>query len=486
MNLKSPILGALLVLTLTLFAACGDGATATPTPLGPLALTERYIEAYNAGDIATLTQLWAPNGTFTFGPFPPGDFETDNGLANDISEIADNGNTTLSGLRVDGNVVTGQFVHTEDSFQEIGLGEATGTFEASVEAGRIASITATFNQATVQRLLAVFGPRELTVQAGTGQDTEIGTVFFPSQLIIRVGDTITWRQNSDDPHTVTFLAKEKGIPEFVLPIPGGSPGEMMINPQIAFPTRFPGAPVETYDGTSYFNSGLMSKEPVGPPGEPPNDAFSLTFPKTGVFSYICLIHGPLMSATVVVVPAGSSAATPPEHVKAAGKKGPENFLAKFQQARQQAEAVRTELGPNGTDFWFVKAGTNDLGDPRAQIHEFFPRDLTIKSGDTVVWGASVDGHTITFNPTPPDPVDIVPIPQDQGPPILSINPMVFTPAKPSNVFDAAQFFNSGDIGQFGSNGASWALTFEKPGTFEYFCVFHSGLGMEGTITVVPR
>ena len=502
MKLKLPILGILLTLAVALLAACGDSPTATPTvierivevtstpptppdPLGPLAVTERYIEAYNAGDIAALTQLWVPNGTFTVGPFAPGEFETENGLVNDISEIAENGKTTLSDLRVEGNVVTGQFVHAEDTFQEIGLGDVTGTFEASVEGERIASVTATFDVAFQQKIAAVFGPRELTVLAGAGQDTEIGTVFFPGKPTVRVGDTVTWKQNSDDAHTVTFLSKE-GIPDFALPIPGGGPDELMINPQIAFPTRFPESPVETYDGTNYINSGLMSKEPQGPPGTPPNDTFSLTFTETGVFPYICFIHGPLMSATVVVVPAGSPAATPPEQVEAAGKKGPETILERIDRARQQAEEVRMEPGPNGTDFWFVRAGANDVDDPRAQIHEFFPADLTIKSGDTVVWGASSDVHTITFNPNPPDPESVVPIPQGEGPPILALNPQVSMPAKPAEVFDPAQYFNSATIGPLGFSGASWALTFEKPGTFEYFCVFHGELRMEGTITVVPR
>ena len=70
--------------------------------------------------------------------------------------------------------------------------------------------------------------------------------------------------------------------------------------------------------------------------------------------------------------------------------------------------------------------------------------------------------------------------------ILALNPQVLNPSKPAAVFDPTQFFNSGDIGVFGGTGASWALTFDEPGIYEYFCAIHAELGMEGTITVVSR
>ena len=69
--------------------------------------------------------------------------------------------------------------------------------------------------------------------------------------------------------------------------------------------------------------------------------------------------------------------------------------------------------------------------------------------------------------------------QPAGPPILALNPMLLNPSKPAAVFDPAQFFNSGDIGVFGGAGASWALTFDEPGIFEYFSAIHGELGMKG-------
>ena len=46
------------------------------------------------------------------------------------------------------------------------------------------------------------------------------------------------------------------------------------------------------------------------------------------------------------------------------------------------------------------------------------------------------------------------------------------------------FYNSADIGAFSPSGYSFALTFDRPGTYQYQCPFHGDMGMKGTITVV--
>jgi plastocyanin len=102
-----------------------------------------------------------------------------------------------------------------------------------------------------------------------------------------------------------------------------------------------------------------------------------------------------------------------------------------------------------------------------------------------VWGSSCF-HTISFIPLPPSPEFILPEPQEAGPPHLYLNMAVLMPAKPAAVYDPLQYFNSGDTGFFSMNGASWALTFEEPGVYEYSCLVHEALGMRGTVTVVGR
>ncbi len=77
---------------------------------------------------------------------------------------------------------------------------------------------------------------------------------------ISVGTTVTWNNISQFPHTVTF-------PILGQPVPAGSPFR-------------PSAGGNTYDGTTFVNSGFLA----------PGTNFSLTFTKAGTYSYFCLFH----------------------------------------------------------------------------------------------------------------------------------------------------------------------------------------------------
>jgi plastocyanin len=341
------------------------------------------------------------------------------------------------------------------------------------------------------------------VLVGAGQDTTVVFAFFPSFLRVRVGDTVTWRMNDDDLHTVTFAAGTRVdpqaggvqdplgpggslIPALVVPRPGGGPGEAMLNPQVAFATRAPGAPVETYSGSSYANSGILSKLPAEP-GAPPNDTFSLRFDTPGNFPYVSIILADRMVGTIQVVPAGTPEVPDQAAIDAAARTEMAALLGVVQEARGQGQALaRSEAGPADSTLWYVRAGNSDFhsGDLRAQSMDYLPRDITVRAGDTVIWGSSLL-HTVTFAPVPPLPDFVVPVPQPAGPPQLTINPRA-APAKPSAVFEPTQYFNSGLLGPLGTDGFSWALTFEQPGTFEYACIVHGPLGMKGTVTVVPQ
>jgi plastocyanin len=114
-----------------------------------------------------------------------------------------------------------------------------------------------------------------------------------------------------------------------------------------------------------------------------------------------------------------------------------------------------------------------------------PRDITVRSGDTVVWG-STGFHSVTFNPVPPNPPDNYLETAGDGTQVIVNNPQTRDPVKPSAVYDPTQWFNSGNLAVGQPNGTAWTLTFEVPGTFEYYCSVHQELGMKGTVTVVPR
>ena len=101
--------------------------------------------------------------------------------------------------------------------------------------------------------LAVSGP--LSPIAAATQAVEIGDGFFgPSSLTVTVGDTVTWTNGDDSPHTVTA------------------------------------------DGA--FDSGNIE----------PGQSFSHTFTEPGTFTYVCQYHDEMVATITVVETAGAPAA----------------------------------------------------------------------------------------------------------------------------------------------------------------------------------
>jgi plastocyanin len=259
----------------------------------------------------------------------------------------------------------------------------------------------------------------------------------------------------------------------------------MVTPALAFPSRPPGGPVESFGGTGYVNSGILQNQPPAP-GAPPNNSFTLTFPKAGVYQYICLVHLSPMIGWVEVVPPTTADVLGQSDIDAQAKAQAEPLLALVDKAKAEIAQPGKDVGPNNTTLWYVHAGANEFiaGDFRAQILEFGPKVLTIKAGDTVIWGSTYF-HTVTFNPTPPPPEFVIPKPQPNGPPILSLNPLVGAPIRPAASYDPTKYYNSGILGPFGQQ-SSWALTFDKPGTYDYFCAVHRDQGMKATVVVQPK
>jgi plastocyanin len=324
--------------------------------------------------------------------------------------------------------------------------------------------------------------RTINVSVGSGQNTTVESAFVPSVIRIRANDTVQWKVNGDEIHTVSFNPPPAAL-QPVVPIPGGGPTDLMLPPELGFATRAPGAPVEKYSGTGYVNSGIMSKQPSAP-GAPPNDTFALTFDKPGAYKFVCLLH-PYMDGVVVVEPATDTTVPSQADIDAQAKADKADLDAQVKAATDWSKTPQSAAGPNNTNAWFVNVGTN-VGDPSAALYDFGPKTLTVKAGDTVDW-FSYEFHTVTFNPKSPPDDFVVPKPQGANkPPILSLNPRILLPAKPSQTYDPTQYYNSGVLGQGDPAGDVFSLTFDKPGTYEYYCAVHVQLGMKGTIIVLPK
>jgi plastocyanin len=332
---------------------------------------------------------------------------------------------------------------------------------------------------TVQAAAAApHAPRTLTVLAGAGQDTTGINAFLPATLRVRVGDTVTWNLGSEEIHTVTFLG-DQPLPPILVPVPGAE-DELMEAPEVAFPSQPADAPIEHYDGVSYANSGILEKTPEDPDGQP-LVTFSLTFDQPGLYPYLCQIH-PYMRGVVAVEPADAADLPEQADIDAEVSAELELLTGLVTGINDLAGTPRSDTLADDTQIWYVDAGANNAGDATTSSYEFLTKELTIDAGDTVVW-ASHDFHTVTFAPLPPLPNYVTPKPQDNGPALRVLNPLVLVPAKPSQVYDPAQYYNSGFIGPGMPDGSTWSLTFEEPGTYAYRCAVHWEMGMEGMIIV---
>ena len=80
------------------------------------------------------------------------------------------------------------------------------------------------------------------------------------------------------------------------------------------------------------------------------------------------------------------------------------------------------------------------------------------------------------------PPTYTPMEQDEGPPLMVINPVVLQPVRAGQAFTREGLHSSGLIGHgTRPGGVGYSLTFTTAGTFRYMCPIHPG--MVGTIVV---
>ena len=288
-----------------------------------------------------------------------------------------------------------------------------------------------------------FPPRELTVLVGAGERTAAINAFFPQRLNIRAGDTVTWKMNTEgDPHSIIFT--DQPPEDDVIPVPGeggsrgdtlfggGGPGPSMLNPKILFPTRDEGTRSEVWRGSGYITSGIMFPKLQQPPDIPLIDSFSLNFDRPGVYPYVCGMHD-FHKGVIVVEEATAEDVPEQDEIDRSARKEiePLEEITNSLHVIQSSDRVLDkELGPGGTSLYVVAAG---MGPPDAELTEFFPGNLTIKKGDTVVWVSS-RWHSIVFNPGGPFPPMYTPETDDTRRVQMIINPIVTLPVKAGQPF----------------------------------------------------
>lgn len=141
-----------------------------------------------------------------------------------------------------------------------------------------------------------------TVYAGVGGATTI-LDFYPSVLKVKSGATVTFTNKApSEVHNVVF-----GPPKYVAQFakqtdlfPQGPNGKNQVSPVYPYGSEVKGP--YSFDGTNHGNGFLSTSLAAGSSAIPLPRSVKVTFTKPGTYKYICMLHGPDMSGTIVVTP----------------------------------------------------------------------------------------------------------------------------------------------------------------------------------------
>jgi plastocyanin len=237
-----------------------------------------------------------------------------------------------------------------------------------------------------------------------------------------------------------------------------------INPVVAAPGGG-----KVYDGSQVISSGV----PTGGPAKP----LKVKFPKKGIYTVLCALR-PGMKATIVVK--GKKARIPSQ------KQDRKRVKAQAKAAAKLAKKLVAGQGaPTGLT---VRAGNDKKN---VAVLGFFPGTKTVKVGQQVTFTVSdktTETHNVAFAPQAyagelagafigPAGLD----PRTVYPSEKPGTPLVVDGASHGN-----GFVNTGMLDSVKSSPLpkSAAVSFSKPGTYQYYCIVH-GAEMKGTITVKP-
>jgi plastocyanin len=309
-----------------------------------------------------------------------------------------------------------------------------------------------------------------TVGAQNGDKGHQALAFLPNEIWIHAGDSITWRFDADDVHTVTFLNDSDKRPDFLVGPPNG------------FST-----------GSASFDGSTSISTPILVNGA----TFTVTFPKTGNFKLVCLVHERMTGAVHVLDP---SSALPHDQDfydrQAADQR--QDLLSDRDGRIEEACRQHGDQGGHhhSIDAHLVTVGVGEIsatagGSQTLSVVRFIDDKICIHAGQTVEWNNHdpVTPHTVTFGTEPPNIL---------GPPVGNIT------TDPDGALHAIIYSNADSVHsglivappqeRLGVPESPpvpplgvtrFRVTFMQTGTFPYICALHDNLGMKGTVFVLP-
>lgn len=339
----------------------------------------------------------------------------------------------------------------------------------------------------------------LAIGAETQDMGRQALAFLPNEIWIHAGDSITWTWQSDEIHTLTFLAPGQITP---IDFTQGCPG---------FATT--GA---SFDGSTCLTTQAMVK----------GQAFTVAFPTAGNYKFECLVH-PTMSGAVHVLNAGAllphnqdfydleaanersalltdadrSNSMDMDMDDSSGQSRNGSVTVQVLSSRNRhSDGVNTEEMP-ASDSRLDNSGSNSVvagvgevssnagGYQTSSLLRFVNGTITIHAGDTVEWTNHdpIEPHTITFAPESDDPAN--PFPSSANVTVDADGALHAIINSPSDIVHSGAILQAlEDEGGLPSNPLAanptrFRATFKQPGTYNYHCVFHDSLGMVGQVVV---
>ncbi len=295
---------------------------------------------------------------------------------------------------------------------------------------------------------------EVTVGVQTSNGFISGMIFTPSEIFVKRGDTILWNVGAQEIHTVAFgeppadtdNESAEGIPD-----PLDATFEDVIE-QFATP-----AGGHSFTGSGFYNSGVMTTVPEASGFPQAIKRYWLTInAPVGTYNFYCLVHGPMMSQVVHVIPNGAEYPFTQAQYNAQAS---QQRAAVFAQGFAAASQTERNLPPHT-----VYAGASvDTG--QSDVMRFIRGNTTIRAGQSVTFiNVTPDPHTVTIG-------------EEQG------------TLLPYGNFHNVRLGQNVSSGLFGAAFTGFGLptsvtfTFTQPGVYHFFCMFHDYEGMVGTITV---
>jgi plastocyanin len=234
-------------------------------------------------------------------------------------------------------------------------------------------------------------------------------------------------------------------------------------------------------GFSFGGALLDGSTCVSTPPLPKEQTFSVTFLTPGNYKLVCLVHADMTGVVHVLEPS-----MPLPHDQA--------FCD--QQAADSAQSLLAEVqmetgqnhpsSPNSVTTGIGETVPTGGGHRTVSVMRFMDDQKFIHVGETVEWTNDdpATPHTITFGTEP-----LNPLPPSSN---VSVAPDGALNATISSLADSVHsgFIVSAPqerifLPQAPLGATRFRIAFTTAGIYPYICAIHDGLGMKGTITVLP-